>query len=407
MPALVLSRAWRGPVLAACLCAAAAPAYAIWGDRLELVGIETLGADSNIFRLSSGSDPATAIGSPSRGDTYRITSLGLNLNVPVSRQRFAASYATNEVRYRRFRELNFDGYDGQALWHWQLGNQTSGRVGASESYSLAALSNFQTRIPNPLKVRQTFIDGTHLLTPSWRVGLGLNRLRQENGDPARRTEDVEVTTASATLAFLSRAGNSLGALLAVDEGRFPSAQVVDGAAVDNAYTQRSAALFVDWTPTGKSHLYARAGLVKRSYAQVPGRDFDDGAYQLAYEWKATGKLTLVALARREISPLEDIRTSFVRVTGVALRPTLELTAKTSVSASLERSTRDFFGDPRLGLGLIPGRRDRVRAATLALTYRPVRAATLFFSVQRETRSSTIDFGDYAATVVRASVRLAF
>lgn len=397
----------RAAILGAGVAGPCGGAFAVWGDRLELVGSETVAADSNVFRISGARDPATIIGAPSKSDIYRITTLGLNLDVPVSRQRFKAGYAVNAARYDRFKELNFDGYNGQAEWLWQLGNQTSGRVGYSESYSLASLSDFQTRIANPLKVRQSFLDGAYLLTPSWRLGAGLNQLRQVNGDAARQANDVEVFTTTASIAYLSRAGNSLGASVVAEDGRFPNPQLVAGTAFDNAYTQRSANLLLDWTLTGKSRFYARAGLVKRSYVQLPQRDFDGATLRAEYEWKATGKLTVVAIGQRDISPVEDIRTSFVRITGAALRPTLSITEKTSVSANLEYSVRNFLGDPRLALGLAPERTDRVKSATLTLSYRPAPMVSLLLSVQRETRTSTLDFGDYAASVVRASARIAF
>lgn len=397
----------RWAILAAGVLLPFAPALALWGDRLELVGSETVAADSNVFRISSGRDPATFIGSPTKSDSYRITSLGLNLDIPVSRQRFKAGYAVNEARYHRFKDLNFDGYNGQALWLWELGNQASGRLGYSESYALASLSDFQTRIPNPLKVKQSYFDAAYLLTPSWRLGAGASQLRQSNGDSARRADDVEVLAANASIAYLSRAGNSLGGSVAVEDGRFPNPQIVGGAAFDNAYTQRSASLLLDWTLTGKSHLYVRAGLVKRGYVQLPQRDFDGRVLRVEYEWKATGKLAVLGIVQRDISPVEDIRTSFVRVTGAALRPTLSITEKTSVSANLEYSVRDYLGDPQLALGLAPERTDRVRSATLNLSYRPVPRAILMLGLQRESRSSTLDFGDYRTSVIRFSARIAF
>src|SRR6266705_5556052 len=77
-------------------------AFALWDDKLQLFAEEKVTHDDNIFRISKDLDPATVIGSSSRGDTYRTTSLGFNLDAPVSRQRFQMGYTWNATRYDRF-----------------------------------------------------------------------------------------------------------------------------------------------------------------------------------------------------------------------------------------------------------------------------------------------------------------
>src|SRR6266536_1369146 len=59
-------------------------ALAFWDEKLQLFAEEKVTRDDNIFRISKDLDPAT--------DTYRTTSLGFNLDAPVSRQRFQMGY---------------------------------------------------------------------------------------------------------------------------------------------------------------------------------------------------------------------------------------------------------------------------------------------------------------------------
>lgn len=398
-------------VLRATLLAAgvlgATDARALLDDTLEVSASEMVGHDSNVFRISNGRDPATFLGSSSKADSYNVTTLGVGLDLPVSRQRFKASYAVNDVRYDHFSALNFHGYNGQAQWLWQAGNWTSGRFAYTESYALASLSNFQTPVPNPLRVKQTLFDATHMLTPSWRLMFGASDLRQENGDPARQANDAEVTAANASFGYLSRAGNFIGAGITYEGGRFPVPLALGGMQIDNGYTQRGANLLLDWTITAKSRVYARAGVGRRTYEQLTQRDYDGVIGRAEYEWKATAKLTLVATLQHDISPYEEIRTSFVRVNGAALRSTFRMTEKTTLSASLERAVRRYLGDAQTVLGFSPERVDRVGIAALTLAWQPTRVATVLLSAQREARTSTIDFGDYSATVVRATARLAF
>ncbi|MGH8746242.1 MAG: outer membrane beta-barrel protein, partial [Burkholderiales bacterium] len=162
-----------------------------------------------------------------------------------------------------------------------------------------------------------------------------------------------------------------------------------------------------WTLSGASHLGARIGQVSRRYHQLPQRDFSGAAARAEYDWKPTGKLSLSAIVQRDLSAYEDIRSNFVLVKGITLRPSVRLSDKTELAASLESSVLDYLGDPGLAAAAAPGRVDRVRAAGLSLTYRPIRAATLQLSLRRERRSSNVPLADYEADTAFASVRIAF
>ena len=121
-------------------------AVALWDDKLELFAAQTLTRDDNVFRISSGLDPAAALGSSSKGDTSSTTSLGFNLDVPESRQRFQGGVTWNKTRYDRFTVLNWDGHQGQGIWLWQVGNDISGQLGYTETFALASLANVQSGV---------------------------------------------------------------------------------------------------------------------------------------------------------------------------------------------------------------------------------------------------------------------
>ena len=148
---------------------------------------------------------------------------------------------------------------------------------------------------------------------------------------------------------------------------------------------------------------------------MPLQTFDFVGYTARgqYDWKPTGKLSLAAVAQRDIYPYQDIGSSFVLVKGVTLRPTLKVTEKIDVSGTLDYSIREFLPSPGQASGGSPSRTDRVRSGTATLSYRPARAVTLLFSAQREARSS--DFVpppqvlpvDYVVNVISISARIAF
>ena len=361
-------------------------AFALWDDKLKLFAEEKITRDDNVFRFPKALDPVA--------DTYHSTSLGFNLDAPVSRQRFQAGYTWNDNRYNRFTDLNNEGHDARATWLWQLGNDLSGQLGYTETSALASFAFTQSRTLDRLKTKQAFFNAAYLVTPRWRLQGGMRGLEQTNGDPLRQIFDVKVRSTDFTVSYVTPANTSVGLSARTEDGRFPNQETtVD----NNAYRQDSVGIVADWTLTGVSQVSARADRVRRRYANVPQQDFDGYTARAQYDWKPTGKFSLAAVAQRDIYPYLDIGSSFVLVKGVTLRPTLSLTEKIDVSGSFEYSVRDFLGNPGLASGVSPGRTDRVRSATATVSYRPARTLTLLVSAQREARSSNVVPADATAT----------
>jgi hypothetical protein len=252
-----------------------------------------------------------------------------------------------------------------------------------------------------------FLNAAYLVTPRWRVQAGVGEFQQTNGDPALQSNDIDIVSTDVGVSYVTPANTSVGFTERIEEGRFPNREFVAGSPFDDAYRQHTRSIVADWTVTGVSHVVARAGLVSRRYSHTPQSDFDGYTANAEYDWKLTGKFSLAGVVRRDISPFQDIQSSFVLVKGITLRPTLNVTQKIDVSAVLDYSTWYYLGDPGLVSGGAQGRIDRVRSATATLSYKPIRAVTLLMSLQREHRSSNVEFADYVANVASISARFAF
>ena len=368
---------------------------------------ETLTSDDNVFRISKDVDPATVVGSRSRADTYRSTSFGLIADVPVSRQRFVGSLTFNTTRYQRFSALDFDGHDLRGSWLWQAGKDLRGELGFSDTYSLASFAQLLSTTPDQLRVRQEFVNAAWMVTPHWRLRAAGDRLEQRNSDPATLFNDVNIDGFEGSLSRVSTAGNSIGCSARIETGHFPTLQPLGAALIDNAYRQYGAGLTLDWTISAASHVLARVDQVRRRYDQLPQRNFNGATGRAEFTWTPTGKLALTAIAQRDISPYEYIRSSLVLIKGIGLRPTWRMTAKLELSANLEALTRSYVADPAQALGLAGQRDEKVRSAGALLAYHPAPSVTVQASVLHEARSSNVAFGDYAANVAWINARLAF
>lgn len=384
-------------------------AHALLGDRLEVFAAETFTYDSNVFRLSKDRDPQTFIGSSQRGDFNFTTTFGLAADVPVSRQRFQASFAVNDVRYNRFKDLNNTGHELRGTWLWQAGDSLSGAIGFSDVESMATFVNLQQRLRDPLRTRQMFANGAWLVTPQWRLRGAVDSLKQTNGEPTLQVNDIEVNGAETSVSWISRAGNSIGVGVRQEEGRYPNRQFVAGTAFDNAYRQRSINALLDWQVTGNSRVSGRAGWTSREYSQLGARDYDGFLYRAVWDWRTAPlqRFSMSTIVQRDISAYEDLRTSFVLLQGISFRPAYQLTDKTSLGGIAEYSSREYLGDPGLATGVALARRDRVYTGGVTLTWRPTRTIAVYASALHEQRSSNLIFGDYTANVLSVRARIGF
>ncbi len=398
----------RLTAVAAGLLALSSNASALLDDKLQVFASETVTRDDNIFRLSD-SDPRLIAGTTERSDTYKTTTVGFSADVPVSRQRFQAGLSWNKNTYNRFSDLDNTGRNGMARWLWQVGNNWSGQLGYNESAALTSFSDFLVGVPivDRLTVKRGYFDAGYMVTPSWQVQLGLADETRRNSETLRQVNDVDLQDRGVTVNYIAPDANKIGINVQQQDGSFPNREPVAGLFVDNRYVQRSVGVVTDWTITGKSHLAARIDRVNRDYDEFSQRNFEGTTYRALYDWKATGKFTLSALAHREISTNEASQTSFVLVRGVALRPSLEVTDKIKVAAIADYSVREYLGDAGFVLGTLRGETDRVHTYGATVSYQVLRTLSLLFSGQHQTRSSNVPLGDYKDNVYSITARLAF
>lgn len=382
--------------------APAGAAHALWDDRLELFASQAVVRDDNLLRRPQAEGPIA--------DSYRLTSLGFNLDAPLARQHLLGGFTVNSVRYDTFEQLDLDGHEGRALWQWRLGGDTKGEIGLLHSRALTSLANVQQGVqsstPNALTTRKAFASGETLLAQRWRLALEASSLEQSNAADERRVNDLELERGEASLSYVSGAGNRLGLRARLAQGTLPNAQVILGMPIDNSYRQREAGVVGEWSPGAHSRLRAHVSRARREYEQL-ARDFEGNTWELALDWTPTGKLGIAAIAQREISATEEINLSFVLAERFALQANYRPSPKTGLSAEIETSDRRYLGDAGQALGLAPPFSDRLRAAGLQASYRPLPRFTLSLRLRREMRDSDLAGTDYAVNLVSLAARIGF
>lgn len=388
------------------LLGAASNASAFFDDRLQVFVGENVTRDDNVFRLTN-----TTAAVPDKADTYYGTTVGINFDTTVSRQRFQAGADWTDVRYHRYSALNHVEHNARLNWLWQGGDQWNGNLGYTESKGLASFINFTgSTAPNPLTTRIASGSANYLLTPRWQLQAIGSEMHQRNELSSRQAQDVNVGSVQLGVNYLSPAGNSVGVDVREEDGRYPNQQFVNGVFFGSDYVQHGIGAIGDWSVTGKSHLSGRVDYIRRDYDQFSSRNYSGGTFRLGYDWQATAKSALNVTAQRDISPTEDLQTSFVLVKGLSITPSHAFSEKLRMSATLSASMRDYLGDAGVApasQNLFAGRVDHLQAASLSLSYLPLRTVSVILSVQHEKRTSNTPGTDYTANVLGLNARLTF
>ena len=392
----------RFSLLAAAL-AGAAPAFALFDDRIEIWAAENVTHDSNVLRLSKNLSPAS-VGATQLSDTIYTTHLGINGNLPISQQLFTAEYTRYRSNYKHFDDLDFTGYTARAHWQWLWGQDKNGTLGYTATQGLSSFNNIQGREPDLVEARQAYFTGNWLMTPRWKLTTALNAIQTRHADVERKINNIDVQSAELGVAYITPLENPAGVVVRAEHGQMPEPEQLAGFPLgfDNEYRQFGIGATVVWLPAGHSKFEGRLELVRREYEQATERNYSGPIIRALYTWTPTPKFKMLTAINRDVGPAEDIQTSFVLVTGGYVRPLWFVTDKVSIQGNAEYAVWDYRGNPVSG-----DFRHRVRTFGGKVDYRPTRTILLSAGINREVRTSDLVNGDYEVTVGFIEGRIGF
>ena len=385
----------------AALLAAPAAASAFWNDRLEIYASENITYDSNVFRLPNSIIPS---GFSGRSDRFHVHTVGIEADIPVSLQRFQATFAKFWTRYQRFDHLDFDGHNASARWLWVLTDpRIDGDVGYTETTGLASFATFGGTSRDVMTTRQGFASANWQITPRWIAHAGLLATERRHDDPARAVHDIEAKSVELRMSYVTPAENRIGLAVRAEDGNAPSDRVLSGIVFNNAYRHYGIGVVGRWTVTGHSRLDGRVDYVKREYEQFSDRDYSGPAWGITHTWTPTGKLTFVSTVRRDLSPLDDIQTAFVTSTAVSVRPRWDLTPKFALVGNADYARWKYRADVLRGGDY----HHDIHAFGVGFAWTPFQRVVITGNAQREKRESSRGDADYTTNVYTLDARVGF
>lgn len=362
------------------------------GDTLQFFMTYNATFDSNIFRAASGE----------QSDVYHQLGAGLLLDWKESRQQVTGRISASKSKFSDLGYLDFEGYDAQAQWNWQLGNRLSGQAGVSASRSLRS---FQDTVINQLEQntidrQRLFFNGNYLFHPRWRVNAAVDTDEVEYGADSLDDNNRTLDSAEAGVDYLTPKGSRLGMFVKATDGEYPNRQA---SLIDNSFEQREIGLRGFWAYDGKLVFSGRLGQTKRDHDEVAERDFSGITGRIDATWLATGKLRIGSAIYRDIGAVEDIYASYSLNDGLRITPSWQISSKLSLDAQAYIEKRSFEGDP-FSIGV--NRKDDAHGYGLSLNYQPRSWASLGVSWQAGNRESNL-VNDFSYQSFSLSAQLVF
>jgi hypothetical protein len=350
--------------------------------------------DDNILRRETDvqSDTVTRLGAGVRHD-QRV----------VGRQRLVLEARGDLYRFDRFSELNHFAYSALGDWRWEIGNDLAGSIVLARERRLVDIGETQTAVRDMVTTTRFAATGGYLVTPSFRVRGGLAKGISDRERVAAAETRADSVTVGAE--YVSPLRNTLGIEVRKATGDAPVSELVGptGTLVNNDYDEREVALVAGYAPGPRLRADGRIGRTKRTYSEVPNRDFNGTTGRLRVEWLPGNKTILGLEAYKVPRSIVDVAASHVVVEGLAFGPSWAVTEKLVFAARFITEKRTFGGDPTLTLAGTPLRDERVNTLRFGVGWEPLRHWQASFAVDRGERNSNIVGRDYKFTALMANL----
>ena len=341
--------------------------------------------DDNFFR----SPAATA-----QSEQIFTQSVGLNVSIPVSLQRFEFDVGFTNNKYREFSNFDYLGKNYSAAWRWSFTPQLHGNLTSSRVETLNAPTESATpTLRNTNSTTTNGFDAVYEFGGPWQILAGYSRSTSLNEQALIGDANERTNTYNAGVRYLLSSGNSLAYNLSHVSGenaRDYKGQIHDFSGV--------------WVVSGNTSVTGHVAYLNRDYSQSPQFDYDGIAGGIRANWRATGKITLNASWDRELASYQTVGSTHTETDILTLAPVWQISPITSMRAQYRYSIRRDKGNPS---GIASNRKDNTHDMSLTYLWQPRPFVSLSASLARSKRSSNLPNLGYTDNLVSVGADFTF
>lgn len=363
--------------------------------------------DSNIYRLSSGTNASSIVGPKAvNADHVNSPSAGLDGQWGIGRQFVDVELRVDDNRYAHDSDLNNVSSADKVLWNWSVASALTGQIGADYTRQLLSFVSAFVYAPNIYQRTEYFATGRYQLGPRWTVFGGVLGARFTVGDSATRGNNSTAKTTDVGVEMATDVNDSFSVDYHYNDTRFPYTTTLNNATFNPDFREDRLQLLIKRLLSEKTFVDVSLGYLKRTYANTSIGSFSGEIGRGSLAWQPTDKTRLIVAGWRQLGAYLTDQTNYYVGTGGSLTPQWLPTEKITVGLTASRENQEFIGSSANVLNQA-GRRAAVTAAQIRLAYAPIQSLTVDFSYRHEQRSSDVQLRAYTDNLASAGIKFAF
>jgi hypothetical protein len=231
------------------------------------------------------------------------------------------------------------------------------------------------------------------LIPDWTINASRQQLSFENDAESFAFLDRDDEEYQVGINYLNQLNTNLGLAYRFVDSSFPNRLGFIQNILGDESTQKQIILTASWLPTSKTRLSARFAQVNLDRKNSTIEDFSGFNQRWGLDHALTGKINLSLATYKELTPVNDVFSTFVETKGVTINPVWNLTSKVLLRAGLRYEKQKFIGSSGLTLDN-EERLDETKEATLGLLYTPTTKSQVQLQYRGNERTTNLANADF-------------
>lgn len=369
-------------------------------DVVRLVASRTQLHDSNYLRASA-STVALPLGRPDASESLAITTVGVQVDQTIGRQRFELDLSWVDHAHQHFRFLDYTAHNGRAAWRWQAGPDLQGTFSHDRQQTLNSFADTTNYGQQNLLTRtSTRLNANYRLGAAWRMVVEGARIREARTISLPQEGEPLSHVLGFGLQHVWPSGSSVTATQRRVQGSYPGRVLSVGSLLDTGFGQTERGLSVQWPITGKTTLAADWFHLSREHDNFAVRNFSGHNASLSASWQPTGAWRWVARWQRELGNYQTSGSNYSVTQRWSIGPVWQVTDKTRLSANWQQATKHYQGAP--GLPSTLNRADSTRDVSLSAAWQLHPKVSLSANLsqgQRQSSQPGVDYDYRAASLM--------
>ena len=353
---------------------------------------------SNLFGLSSGAAAQRLFGDTQLSDCWTTAQGGLRFDNDGAVGRLHGHALVERTQYNHYRALDFTGHDVSLTYNLDHTPHWSAYASAIDRAALQDLTILQAPVLDVVRKQVVSAGGMRRLEGPFSLTADTALIRIRNAAASQRPYDMDIGLVRLGPRYTSAAGNSVGYVLSLQQGRYPNAAMqTSGAPLADYHQIENAAQFF-WSDAAYWQVSGTAGYMQYTAPSLPSLDFHGAVGDVEAKLAVTGKTALGMKLYRKLMAYNTLTTNYQVVTGAQLNATWDVDAAVRLGAEWTRDQAFFPGTTR---------RDNIQGGAITLAYLPRPGTQLALLLGRTNRSSNVVDASYVNRTVSLNLQQAF